>query len=71
MTLAEMMTSDKVFLTPAEVAPVMGCNPQRIRVMAAQAPELLPFPVVKIGSRVRIPRVLALRALGYDPATAG
>lgn len=47
----------KLFLTPAEVAPVLGCDPQWIRVMAAQNPDQLGFPVTRIRSRTKIPRI--------------
>ena len=64
MTLEELRASDKVFLTPADVAPVLGCDPHSIRVAAHQRPELLGFPVIVIGSRVKIPRIPFLIFLG-------
>lgn len=57
MTLDEIRASNKAVLTPAEVAPVLGCDPQDIRVAAKQKPGLLGFNVVVIGSRVKIPRL--------------
>ena len=54
--LAKLRASDAPMLTPAQVAPVLGCNPQDIRVAARQAPELLGFPVIVAGRRVKIPR---------------
>lgn len=53
MTLAEIRASDKAVLTPADVAPVLGVNPQSIR---AADPVDLGFPVTKIGTRTLIPR---------------
>ena len=53
MTLAEIRASDKAVLTPADVAPVLGVNPQSIRVAD---PVDLGFPVTKIGTRTLIPR---------------
>lgn len=53
MTLDEIRTSDKAVLTPAEIAPVLGVNPQSIR---AADPVDLGFPVTKIGTRTLIPR---------------
>lgn len=53
MTLDEIRASDKPVLTPAEVAPVLGVNPQSIR---AADPVDLGFPVTKIGTRTLIPR---------------
>lgn len=60
MTLSEMRESDKDVLTPAEVAPVLGCDAQDIRVAARQRPELLGFNVAIIGTRVKIPRLAFL-----------
>jgi hypothetical protein len=54
MTLDEIRASDKAVLTPAEVAPVLGVNPQSIR---AADPVDLGFPVIKLGTRTLIPRV--------------
>lgn len=56
MTLDEIRNSTKEVLTPAEVAPVLGCDPQEIRVQAKQQPERLGFNVAVIGSRVKVPR---------------
>lgn len=60
MTLTEMRESNKDVLTPAEVAPVLGCDAQDIRVAAKQRPELLGFNVAIIGTRVKIPRLAFL-----------
>ena len=56
MTIQDLMKSDKVVLTPAEVADVLGCSPQLIRVQASTNPSLLGFHVCKVGNRVKIPR---------------
>lgn len=54
MTLDEIRSSDKIMLTPADIAPVLGVNPQSIR---AADPVDLGFPVAKIGTRTLIPRI--------------
>lgn len=56
MTLSEIKQSDKDMLIPADIAQVLGCNPHQIRVAAHQRPELLGFPVIVVGTRVKIPR---------------
>lgn len=61
MTLSEIKASDKLMLTPADVAPVLGCDPQDIRVAARQRPDLLGFNFSVIGSRVKIPRLAFIR----------
>lgn len=69
MTIAEIRKSAKDFLTPAEVAPALGCDPQTLRVWARKKPEWLGFPVSVIGSRVKIPREGFLRWYDGDTAT--
>ena len=69
MTLNEIKASDKVMLTPADVAEALGVDAQGIRVMAHEQPERLGFPVVvcgRNGRAVRIPRVAFLKFLGVD-----
>ena len=56
MTLSDLKALNREFLTPAEVAPLLGCDPQEIRVQAKQQPERLGFNVAVIGSRVKVPR---------------
>jgi hypothetical protein len=56
MTLEEIRKSDKVWLTPSDVAEVLGCDPHSIRIQAHTAPERLGFPVCVVGSRTKIPR---------------
>ena len=56
MTLDEIRSLDREYLVPAEVALVLGCDPQDIRVQAKQHPERLGFNVAVIGTRVKIPR---------------
>lgn len=67
MTIKEMMHSTKPWLTPAEVAEVLVCDPHSIRVMAATKPEQLGFPIIRIGRETKIPRIPFLRHLGYEP----
>ena len=64
MNLQEMEITTKIWLTPADVAPILHCNPQCIRVQAQRDPSKLGYPVIVIGSRVRIPRIPFLKYLG-------
>lgn len=66
MTIQEIKSSDAVFLTPADIAPVLGCDPNWVRRAAHNSPELIGFPVCVIGTRTRIPRKPFLRFLGED-----
>ena len=56
MTLDEIRSSTKEVLTPADIAPVLGADPQDIRLAAKQRPNLLGFNVCIMGSRIKIPR---------------
>ena len=56
MTLEEIRNSTKEMLTPADIAPVLGCDPQDIRTTAKVAPHMLGFPVCVIGSRTKVPK---------------
>lgn len=64
MTLTEIRNTNKEMLTPADIAPVLGCDPQNIRHQARDCPERLGFPVVRVGSRTKIPRQQFLRFMG-------
>lgn len=57
MTLSEIKQSDKNMLVAEDVAPIIGCNPHRLRLVAKERPELLGFPVCVVGNRVKIPRI--------------
>lgn len=57
MTIQEIRDSDKMWLTPTDIAPVIECDPQAIRIQARTRPELLGFPVTVLGTRTKIPRV--------------
>ena len=61
MTLDEIRGMDREFLTPAQIAPILGCDAQDVRVAARQRPELLGFAVCVIGSRVKVPRRAFIR----------
>jgi hypothetical protein len=71
MTIDEILRSDKPTLTAAEIAPVLKTSDNSIRVCARQRPDLLGFPVIIMGSRVRIPRIPFLEFLGYKNGEEG
>ncbi len=43
-------------LTPEQVAGVLEMNPHTIRVMADQQPDAFGFPIMVMGTRVKIPK---------------
>ena len=64
MTLEELKLSKNLLVTPADIAPILHCDPQCIRYQARVNPSALGFPVIVQGSRVRIPRIPFLRFIG-------
>lgn len=77
MTIQEMQKSTRAFLLPVDVASVLECDPQCIRILARTDRAALGFPVVVTGNRTKIPRVPFLRFMGFEdekekaPACAG
>lgn len=68
MTLADIEQMEALTLTPAQAAAVLNIDPQSLRLQARHRPELLGFPVICIGSRVKIPREPFLRFLRGEAA---
>ena len=64
MTLEEIKSSTKLFLFPADIAPILQTDPHTIRWTARQRPELLGFEFTFTGNRMKIPRLAFLRWLG-------
>lgn len=56
MTLDEIKSSSKEVLTCKDVAEVLACNPGTLHMQAIEQPWRLGFPVIVMGSRVKIPR---------------
>ena len=56
MTLSDIEALDRSVLTPAIVAEYLGCDQQTLRLQARLRPDLLGFPVVCVGTRVKIPK---------------
>lgn len=66
MTLEQIKESNKDILTCADVSEVLQCNPYTLHIQAQQRPEMLGFPVICMGSRVKIPRVPFLKFMEGD-----
>ena len=56
MTLDELEALPGEVLTCQQIAPVIGANPDTIRGQARERPELLGFPVIICGNRIKIPK---------------
>lgn len=65
MTKDEIINSDKEFLLAADIAKVLGVDPDSIRRQAARNPRTMGFPVVRIGARTMIPRVRFIEFMGW------
>ena len=61
LTLDELAALPVEVLTPAQIAPVLHLDQDTIRGQARECPELLGFPVVVAGNRVKIPKRPFLR----------
>ena len=68
MTLKEITESAADFLTPEQVAEVLGCKPYAINAQAKEDARRLGFPVCMMGTRVRIPRLGFLHWLRFGNA---
>ena len=66
MTLDDVRKIDREYLLPSEVAAVIGCDPQAIRVWARQRPQELGFPTICVGNRTKIPKIAFLRHMGIE-----
>lgn len=64
MTIEEIKASPSVWLTPAEIAPVLECDPNSIRRQAQADPSKLGFPVTVLGARVKVNRIGFIAFLG-------
>lgn len=55
--LEAIKAKDDLMIRPEDVAPVLGVNPQSIRLQAEENPGMLGFRVSRIGARTLIPRI--------------
>lgn len=63
MTLNDIEKLDKEILVPTDVAPILGCTPYTINVATRDGSNPFPFPIIRIGTRVRIPKQAFLKAM--------
>lgn len=61
MTIDDLKKLDKEVLTPGDISPILGCDPNVIRWQAKQDIKQLGFPASKIGSRIKIPRLAFIK----------
>lgn len=61
MTLEQIEALPTEVLTCQQIAPLLGANPATIHGQATERPELLGFPVIVAGRRVRIPKAAFIK----------
>ncbi len=70
MTMAEIKAESKDYLVPTDICGVLGCSAYNINLQVKHDKELginsFPFPTILIGSRVKIPRIAFLKAMGEN-----
>jgi hypothetical protein len=55
-TLEEIRRCEKDILVPEDIAGLLRCDSQTINMQAKADPAMLGFPVIVMGSRVKIPK---------------
>ncbi|MBP5423932.1 MAG: hypothetical protein J6Y78_15980 [Paludibacteraceae bacterium] len=55
-TIEDIKRLNRDILTPGDIAPVLGCDPNLIRHQAKEDIKQLGFSASKLGSRIKIPR---------------
>lgn len=63
MTLEELERLDKEMLVPKDIAPILGCAPYAINVATQDGKNPFPFPIIRMGTRVRIPKRAFIKAM--------
>ena len=70
MTLEQIEALDREFLIPSDVAPILGTTSYAITTQVREDKQnginSFPFPTIKIGNRVKIPRKPFLNAMKGD-----
>ena len=63
MTLQELEQLPREILVPADIAPILGCTPYSINIAVRDGKNPFPFPVIRMGTRVRIPKTPFIKAM--------
>lgn len=54
---------DKEMLVPTDIAKYLGCSPYTINVATEDGRNPFPFPIIRMGRRVRIPKWPFIQAM--------
>jgi len=55
-TIEEVMAVNREWLSPRQASGVLNCNPYSINIHAKSDPKGLGFPIIKMGTRIKIPK---------------
>ena len=61
--LSRIEALPKDMLVPADIAKFLGCTPYTINVVTEDGKNPFPFPVIRMGRRVRIPKIPFIKAM--------
>ena len=61
----------KDMLVPTDIAKFLGCTPYAINVCTENGKNPFPFPVIRMGRRVRIPKIPFIKAMKGESAWNG
>ena len=67
--LARIEALDKSMLVPTDVCKYLNCSAYTINVATRDGKNPFPFPIIRLGSRVKIPKmpfILAMRGVGQE-----
>ncbi len=59
----------KDMLVPTDIAKYLGCSAYTINVSTENGQNPFPFPVIRMGRRVRIPKIPFIKAMRGESAT--
>ena len=54
---------DKTMLVPTDVAKYLGCSAYTINIATRDGKNPFPFPVIRLGTRVKIPKMPFIKAM--------
>ena len=66
LTREEIINCEDDILNIMNVSGILHCDSETLRLQAQNKPEMLGFPVIVMGNRVKIPRVPFIRFMGWE-----
>lgn len=62
-TLEDIEAIDKPMLVPTDICKYLGCSAYTINVATRDGKNPFPFPVIRLGTRVKIPKEPFIKAM--------